>query len=173
MSQGAAAKPDKPTEEFLRRVDAVEQRLQQHAQRDASTVGDRRTDPDPPTGETWEWGQVWAHLAEFLPYWLDQARAVIASYRGEPVPFGRTKSDAGRVEAIARDRNAEVAVLWDRTRDGVGELRVFLRELPDGAWSVRGRHSTLGEMHLAGIVEEFMVGHLEQHADQLDGLAAA
>lgn len=157
--------------ELLQRLDAAEQRLAAHAQRDAGSIGDRRTDPDPPTGETWEWGQVWAHLAEFLPYWLDQARQVITAYAGEPVPFGRTKSDPGRVAAIARDRNAQVQELWVRTRDGIGETRTFLRELRPGAWAVRGAHRTLGVMPLSAIVDEFMVGHLEQHAAQLDGLA--
>lgn len=169
---GGAADPTNPTGAFLHRLDAVEQRLQQHAQRDASGIGDRRTDPDPPTGETWEWGQVWAHLAEFLPYWLVQAREVIARYGGEPVRFGRTKAHRGRVDAIERDRNARVAELWERTRHGIGEVRLFLRELPDGAWLTRGVHSTLGVMPLQAIVDEFMVGHLEQHADQLDGLSA-
>jgi alpha-L-fucosidase len=158
----------RPRDQFLQRLDAVEQRLQQHAQTGAA---DGLTDPDPPTGERWEWGQVWAHLAEFLPYWLAQAQELIGAYQGEPVPFGRTKSDPDRVAAIARDRNQKVARLWERARDGIGETRTFLRQLPDGAWAVRGLHSTLGVMQLAAIVDEFMVGHLEQHADQLDGLA--
>jgi hypothetical protein len=159
-----------PGEEFLARLDAVEQRLAQHAQSNANTMGGRRTGADPATGEQWEWGQVWAHLAEFLPYWLEQARAVISSYDGEPVAFGRVKSDPGRVAAIERDRGVDVQELWARTGDGIGEVRVFLRELPQGAWAARGVHSTLGVMPLAAIVDEFMVGHLEQHAAQLDHL---
>jgi len=161
-----------PRDQLLQRLTAVERRLHQHAHRDASTILDRRTDPDPPTGETWAWGQVWAHLAEFLPYWLAEARDVISSYAGEPVPFGRTKSDPERVAAIERDRNAAVHALWQRIHDGIGEIHTFLRELPDGAWAVRGEHPTLGVMPLAQIVDEFMVGHLEQHAAQLDGLAS-
>ena len=159
------------TAEFLRRLDALEHRLAQHAQRDAAAAEGRRTEPDPPTGETWEWGQVWAHLAEFLPYWLAQARAVIRGYSGDPVPFGRVKSDPDRVAAIARDRNAEGPALWARTGQGIAELRAFLRDLPDGAWAAHGVHQTLGVMSLQSIVDEFMVGHLEQHAAQLDGLA--
>ncbi|HZS13383.1 MAG TPA: hypothetical protein VFC09_02185 [Candidatus Dormibacteraeota bacterium] len=159
-----------PAPDFLQRLDAVERRLAEHAQRDAGSAGGRRTDPDPPTGETWEWGQVWAHLAEFLPYWLAQAREVIAAYHGEPVPFGRTKADAGRISAIERDRNQAVRSLWQRTRDGIGATRAFLRDVPDAGWAARGLHSTLGVMPLPRIVDEFMVGHLEQHAAQLDGL---
>lgn len=156
---------------LLQRLDDVERRLDALAATSLATVRDRHTDPDPPTGETWEWGQVWAHLAEFIPYWLDQARDVIARYHGEPVPFGRTKADAGRVAAIERDRDADVAALAARLDDHIAEARIFLRELPDGAWAARGRHPTLGVMDLDHIVDEFIVGHLEQHAAQLDGLS--
>jgi hypothetical protein len=155
---------------LLQRLDAVEQRLDALARTPRDAVTGRHTDPDPPTGETWEWGQVWAHLAEFIPYWLDQARDVVTHYGGEPVPFGRTKSDAGRIAAIERDRDVDVATLASRLHGQIGDARVFLRELPDGAWSVRGQHPTLGVMDLAHILDEFVVGHLEQHAAQLDAL---
>jgi hypothetical protein len=158
--------------EFLRRLDAVESRLRRHAATPAASLGgDRLTDADPGTGERWEWGQVWAHLAEFVPYWIAQARIVIDSYRGEPVPFGRVKSNPERVAAIARDRRTDVDMLWARLDARIGDLRSFLNDLPAEAWSARGAHQTLGVMPLDGIVDEFLVGHLEQHADQLDGLA--
>ncbi len=161
-----------PADEFLQRLDAVEQRLRARATTPRDATQGHLTDPDQRTGERWEWGQVWAHLAEFVPYWIGQARAVIAAYRGEPVPFGRVKSDSQRIAAIERDRGVDVEELWSRVDSDIGELRTFLAELPDGAWSVRGQHSTLGTMPLERIVDEFLVGHLEEHADQLDGLAA-
>jgi hypothetical protein len=154
--------------DFLARLDAVEQRLAQHAQRGRAGG---LTDADPGTGEQWEWGQVWAHLAEFIPYWIAQARIVVDGYSGEPVPFGRVKSNPERVAAIERDRSTDVAALWQRTSRDIGDLRTFLRDLPDAAWEARGVHQTLGVMTMAHIVDEFMVGHLEQHAAQLDGLA--
>jgi hypothetical protein len=52
----------------------------------------------------------------------------------------------------------------------VADLRAFLGAVPDGAWNARGVHQTLGVMPLPHIVDEFLVGHLEQHAAQLDGL---
>lgn len=155
---------------FVERLDAVETRLRALSATPVESVRERRTQPDRPSGETWEWGQVWAHLAEFVPYWLEQARLVIAEYRGEPVPFGRTKKDEGRIAAIERDRRIEIAELWSRVEAQIGEARVFVRELPDGDWAVRGVHSTLGVMALDHILDEFVVGHLEQHAAQLDGL---
>ena len=40
-------------------------------------------------------------------------------------------------------------------------------------WSRVGLHSTLGEMDIARQLDEFHIGHYEQHADQLDELTAA
>lgn len=160
-----------PTAEFLRRLEAVESRLQAHA--DAEIAPDALTAPDPPTGERWEAGQVWAHVAEFIPYWLGEAERVVAEGRQQPVAFGRTKSDPTRLAAVERDRDRDRRLLWNRVAGDIAGLRAFLSVLEPSAWAARGTHSTLGEMDLSGIVDEFLVGHLEQHAEQLDGLVTA
>ena len=67
------------------------------------------TDPDPDTPEErWDAAQVWAHIAEFVGYWHRQMADVIGRYQGEPVPFGRTKADAGRIGAIETGRHRPV-----------------------------------------------------------------
>ena len=156
-----------PAPGFLRRLDAVERRLRAHAE---AEVPAGLTHPDPPTGERWEAGQVWAHVAEFVPYWTEQLRDVLERYAGEPVPFGRTKADPGRLGAIERDRHEAVASLFERTSAAMAEVRAWLPSLDRGAWTARGRHETLGDLDVERCVEEFLVGHLEQHADQLDEL---
>jgi hypothetical protein len=160
-----------PATDFLRRLDAVEGRLAAHA--GVEIAPDALTAPDPPTGERWEAGQVWAHLAEFIPYWLGEAEQVAERGRHESVAFGRTKSDPVRLAAIERDRDRDRRLLWNRIAGDIAGLRAFLSVLEPSAWAARGIHSTRGEMDLSGIVEEFLVGHLEQHADQLDGLVIA
>ena len=50
-------------------------------------------------------------------------------------------------------------------------MRTYLVGLTDAQWAARGIHPRLGEMTVAGIVERFVVGHLEEHADQLQELA--
>ncbi len=154
---------------FAQRLDAVEARLRAHAQREFPV--DALTSPDPPTGERWEAGQVWAHVAEFIPYWLGETALVIEG-REQPQPFGRTKSDPGRIAAIERDRRTDRMRLWHRTERDIASLRAFLTGLDDAAWETGGLHPTLGEMDLSEIVDEFLVGHLEQHARQLDQLSA-
>jgi hypothetical protein len=154
---------------FVQRLDAAEERLAGHA---ASTSSKRAvTHPDPGSGERWDAGQVWAHLAEFIPYWMAQMHMVLSLHQDEPVPFGRTKTDSGRVAAIERDRTQPVSVLWSDVHNDIEHLRRFLIGLDTKAWGVRGLHPSMGVMDLERIVDEFLVAHLEQHADQLDELA--
>jgi hypothetical protein len=158
-------------DEFLRRLDAVEARLGVLADKEPQPGA--LTDADPTSGERWDRGQVWAHLAEFIPYWIEQTRPVLhGQTSGEPVPFGRTKSDPERIGAIERDRHEAVPTLWASTREDIGLLRTFLSGLAPEQWLDVGLHPTLGPMPVTKINEEFLVGHLEQHADQLEGLSA-
>jgi len=154
-----------PAAGFLSRLDAVLARLEAHV---AGPHGGL-TDADPGTGERWDAGQVWAHLAEFIPYWVGQARAVIAG--PAPVSFGRTRTDPRRVGEIARRRAEGPEALMATVREEGARLRDFLAGLPDDAWTRAGLHPTLGTLTVREMVQEFLVGHLEQHADQLDGLA--
>ena len=123
------------------------------------------TDPDPDTGERWDRRQVLAHVAEMLPYWVEQVQRVAA---GDREPFGRARTDPRRVGAIERDRHQEVPALLDRVDQGLGEVLALLDRLDEDALARRGRHPTLGEMTVAEIIDRFAVAHLEEHADQLD-----
>jgi hypothetical protein len=163
----AADSPAEPTAELLARLDAVQGRLERHA---ASPPPAGLTDPDPPTGERWDWGQVWAHLGEFVPYWSAQVRLIVEAEGESPVPFGRTKKDPVRVAAIEADRRRPPAELMARLAAHLEELRGLIRELREQDWKRRGVHSTLGVMEMPAIFQEFLVGHLEAHVEQLDGL---
>jgi DinB superfamily len=123
------------------------------------------TEADPGTGERWEAGQVLAHVAEMLPYWARQAEMVANGTDG--MPFGRVKTDPDRVAAIERDRHDDLLVLLGRMDQGVAEVLALLDRLDDAALARTGTHQTLGRMTVAQIVEDFLVRHLEEHADQL------
>jgi hypothetical protein len=157
-------------EELLARLEAVIPRLRAHAERPAPSG---LTGPDEPSGERWEAGQAWAHLAEFIPYWIGQLRGILAGPGPEPVPFGRVKTDAVRTEPIERDRHVPIDDLWARMEGQFVELRAFIDGLSPEDWTRRGLHRTLGPMHMPTMVERFIVGHLEEHADQLDALVAS
>lgn len=156
---------------LLERLDTVERRLAHHAAAEMAGL----TDADAETGERWEAGQVWAHLAEFPAYWLEQVAGVLDhSRRGEagPITFGRTRSDPGRIAAIERDRALPPETLLRRVRDGVARARDAIRSLPAEAWETVARHPTRGELKVGAILRHFVVEHLEEHAAQLDSLRA-
>jgi hypothetical protein len=125
-----------------------------------------RTSPDPETGEQWDRGQLLAHVAELLPYWTREAELVVE--RGGGVPFGRVKTDPGRIAAIERDRNQDAALLLSRMDQGVEQVLALLGRLDDEALARTGTHERLGEMTVTGIIDRFLVEHLEEHADQLE-----
>ena len=49
-------------------------------------------------------------------------------------------------------------------------LRAVLCGMTSLDWGRQGEHPTLGQMGIERILEEFLVGHYEQHAAQLEGL---
>jgi hypothetical protein len=155
---------------YLARLDSVEARLSAASMNEPSPG--EITEADPESGERWDRGQVWAHLSEFIPYWIQQARPVLRGQASRaPVPFGRTKSDPERIGAIERNRREAVFVLWADTSAGIAELRGFLTSMEPGQWDVLGLHPTRGAMTVDELVERYLVGHLEEHADQLEAMA--
>ena len=155
---------------LITRLAEVERRLADHASR---PLPPGLSEPDPGAEERWEAGQVWAHLAEFPAYWLAQAQRVIALPTYEPIPFGRVKTDPGRIAAIERDRNTDPAALLERVRTSLADVTDAARTLPPEAWTRRGVHPTRGEMSVQQIFETFIANHLEEHAAQLDLLGSA
>ena len=155
---------------LIARLEAVERRLAEHA---AHPAPDGLSAPDPSSGEQWEAGQVWAHLAEFPAYWLAQAQRIIAQPTNPPIPFGRVKTDAGRLEAIERDRHTDPGALLERVRQGIADVTDAVRSWDADTWRLVGVHPTLGEMTVERVVDRFIASHLEEHADQLDSLKGA
>lgn len=153
---------------WLDRLDAAHRRLAEHL--DFEHPG--RTDPVPGEEETWDVGQVWAHLAEFGDYWLDQLHTILAAASPEPVTFGRTRRDPDRIAAIERNRHRDATEQFAHVSASVGRLTDLLAAMTTDDWARTGRHETLGVMDLDAQLTHFHVGHYEEHADQLDGIAA-
>jgi len=150
------------------RLDAVEARLGSVAGADPPPG---LTDPDPDGEERWEAGQVWSHVAEFVPYWVSQAEMVIAAGSPEPVPFGRVKTDTARIEAIERGRYEPATDVISRVSASIEAVRVFTSELDSPEWEARGLHQTRGVMTVREIFDQFVAAHLEEHVEQLEKLS--
>ena len=150
---------------WLQRIDAVEARLRAQVER----VGGK-TGANPRTGETWERGQVWGHLAEFIAFWTEQAGDVIDEYRGEPVAYGRKGDNSARSAAIESGLEMPIETLWEEVRSDLAQLRNFLDALPENWSSAVGRRDSQEEVRVEDIIERSLIGHLEEHAAQLDAI---
>jgi uncharacterized damage-inducible protein DinB len=120
----------------------------------------------PPAPGQWSAMQILAHVAELVPYWASQARAV-AQRTQDDQPFGRTEDDPDRLEAIerhARDRLEDVLSLMSL---GLDEACALLRAIPDEGWSRTAHHPTRGEMSVEEIVARFLLDHVVSHQRQL------
>ena len=153
--------------EIDERLEVVEQRLKEHAEGAAPTG---LTEPDEGGTERWEAAQVWGHIAEFVSYWQSQLEKIVDDYDGQPIPFGRTKDDVGRLEGIESGREEPIAVLMEEVEGGIEGVRRYLPTLTDKQWASVGLHPVRGEMDVPQIVKRFTVSHLEEHANQLDSL---
>jgi hypothetical protein len=157
-------------EALIGRMQVAEARLTAHAAAERPGL----TRADEATGERWEAGQVFAHLAEFPAFWVGQIRTVIAARvagEPEPIPFGRTKADPGRLAAIeARRLEAPLELLRD-VDAGIAAAASLCRAMTAEDWQTCGLHPTLGALPVTSIVARFLVAHLEEHADQLGELA--
>jgi len=126
--------------------------------------------PDPETGERWNRGNVLGHVAEMLDFWTDQSRAVLAGQtvvgRGEP-------GYARRQEGIERGEVVEESELRGSIERSLRDLDGLLAETPPESLQIRivyrrkdgDRDLTLGEF-----IDQFLVGHLEEHLAQLESL---
>jgi histidinol-phosphate aminotransferase len=163
-----------PTGERARQVQAVVDRCDA-ADRGLVAHGDAvhagLTEPDPGGTERWDADQVWAHLAEIGDYWRGELDRVVRAAQPEPVPFGRVKTDPARIAAIEAGRHRSVAANLEDARRSLSALRAYIAGLSEADWSRVGRHQTLGDMTIERQLEEFHIGHVEQHLAQLNGLA--
>ena len=121
------------------------------------------------------WGprEVLAHVVEMLPYWLGELERVVDGDGQTPVPFGRMAEDPIRIGLIARERSLPLRVLFARIDAGLAAWSTRLTTLSEAERSRVGLHPRLGEMAAGAIPERFVIGHVEEHARQLEDLLAA
>jgi DinB superfamily len=122
---------------------------------------------------SWGPGEVLAHVAEMLPFWLGEMERVIDGEGSAPVPFGRIADDPVRIGIVGRDRSLPLRVLFARVDDGLEDWADRLATLTNAERSRIGVHPRLGEMRASAIVERFVLDHGEEHVAQLTEILAA
>ena len=160
-----------PAEGFLERLEVARAHMERLAT--ATPPAGALTDADEPSGERWEWGQVWGHTAEFPAYWTARVREVFAKpASADPAPFGRSRDDPVRLAAIEDGRGLSADKVIVPLRADLDDVRDLLADMSAADWNRRVEHRVLGEMDMPRVFEVFLVGHLEEHANQLEGLLA-
>ncbi len=125
---------------------------------------------DSQTAERWNAGNILGHLAEALPLWTRQARDVI---RGGAETGRGTSGYVSRREGIDRGGGTSEAQLKPSIAAAVSELVAFLRSLSDADLDRRILHHARTEdrqLTLGDFIDEFLVGHLEEHVLQIKAL---
>jgi hypothetical protein len=116
----------------------------------------------------WSPRETLAHVAEMLPYWLgEMERVVDGTPGGPPVPFGRVSDDPVRIGFIGRDRSLPLRVLFGRIDAGLRGWEERLASMTADEGDRIGVHARLGEMPAGQILERFVIGHAEEHIEQL------
>lgn len=158
----------------MNRIDQLRQRLlaaRTRLDRISATGPGELGAPDPQTGERWHRGNVLGHVAEMIPFWTAQARLAASGQR-----------NLGRGEAGGRHRRAGIeegavlpeAELRARITAGLADLdRLVSGMAPedlDRAVVYTRTDGSSREMTLGDFLDAMLVGHLEQHLDQLEEL---
>ena len=124
---------------------------------------------DERTGERWDRGHVLGHVAEMLPYWTAQVRAVLGG-AGE---MGRDEVGmANRRMGIDSGREAGEDGLLDRIDAGIEDLLGLLDGMTDADLDRPVTYHSPHEDRTATLrqeVEHLLVGHLEEHLGQAGG----
>ena len=125
---------------------------------------------DQQTGERWDRGNILGHVAEMLPYWTGQVRAVLGG--GDEMgrdPVGMAQRRMG----IDSGREAGEDGLLTRVDEGMVGLQALLAGMQDADLDrpLRFRSAdSQRDVDLRYTIEHMLVGHLEDHLGQLSAL---
>ena len=129
-------------------------------------AADREPPADPKTGERWDRFNILGHMSEFPTFWSGELAAAIES--GEE--FGRLPGSTDRQDAVAGGVKTGEGALKRQVARGIENVLALLVKLQpadlDRTINMRGR----GEVTVRWALESLLVGHLEEHCNQLYAL---
>jgi uncharacterized damage-inducible protein DinB len=158
----AITTPDNPGEGQARRLERVDAQLAillrqpEVRQRLRAAPGENE----------WSAMQTLGHMAEMIPYWLDHCQRLIAA-TAEPPTFGRTLGAVERLAGVEVGARGDPEELLRVLHEQVQAAARAIREMTVRERSKKGVHVRRGEMTVAEVIEQFIVGHAEEHLAQV------
>ena len=129
-------------------------------------AADREPPVDSHTGESWDRLNILGHMSEFPTFWSAELEAAMES----GVEFGRRPGSTNRQDAVDGGTAAGEAALKRQVARGIENVLALLVELQpadlDRTVTMRGR----GQVTVRWALETLLVGHLEEHCNQLYAL---
>lgn len=116
--------------------------------------------------DEWSALQIVAHMTELIPYWMHDARTLAAS-TGEPPRFGRNLDAPERLDAVARGATSDPDELLRRLDAEIQAAAADIRAMSPAERARTGIHNRRGEMTVAAVIEQLIVGHAEEHVAQV------
>ena len=121
---------------------------------------------NPETGEAWDRLHILGHVAQMLPFWTRQVRQAV---RGAPI--GRDDGERlQRQAAVDSSHTRKESALRKSIDVSCGRLVSQLDRFADADLGRPLQRAQGGEITLAEALETFLVGHLEEHLEQLGSL---
>lgn len=113
----------------------------------------------------WSGMQILGHLVEMVPFWLAQAESLI--FAPEPPLFGRTLESPERLAGPEQGASGDLEQLLSQWNANVGKASLRIRNMTAQERDKKGIHIRRGEMTAGDIIESFIVGHAEEHLEQI------
>jgi len=104
--------------------------------------------------------ELGGHAAELPIAYAQQACALSES---PGLEIGREPDDPRRLLGAAHLSKATPSEVANAVWTGLRQAAELLRSIPPAGWEVRGHHHNLGDLTVAEVVEQFIIGHLRDH----------
>ena len=119
-----------------------------------------------PGDQAWSALQIIGHMVEMIPYWLHHCHLLIAATL-EPPQFGRTLDAPERLAGVEAATTRDADKLLGQLKQAVETAVKDIRHLSEMERGKIGIHVRQGQMTVADIVEQFIIGHAEAHVVQV------
>jgi uncharacterized damage-inducible protein DinB len=119
-----------------------------------------------PGEDEWSVMQILGHLAESVPYWLDNCHNLIVA-TGKPPTFGRRLDAPERLVGVEIGATGEIDEWLPRVEGEIMAAAQAIRHMSPAERSKIGLHIRDGEITVAQVIERFIVTHVEGHLAQI------